>query len=110
MRRAVAVALAALPLSIAVVGPLFAGHTTAQRGPAYGFGPGYPLGTDGLGRDVLGLVLRGGASTLALAAAATLVAYAIGTLLGLLTAATRRRWLDETLMRPLDVLLAGPHC
>ncbi|WP_117210392.1 ABC transporter permease subunit [Allorhizocola rhizosphaerae] len=108
MRRAVAVTLTGIPLAVAVFGPVLAGFTNARRGPAYAFGPGYPLGTDGLGRDVLGLVLRGGLSTLALAAAATVAAYGIGTLVGLLAAGTRRRWMDETLMRPLDVLLAVP--
>src|SRR5687767_10370493 len=105
MKRAIAVTLAGIPLAVAVFGPVPAQFTNDRRGPAYAFGPGYPLGTDGLGRDVLGLVLRGGVSTLALAAAATVAAYGIGTLVGLLAAGTRRRRLDETLMRPLDVLL-----
>ncbi|MGY0231792.1 ABC transporter permease [Longispora urticae] len=107
-RVVVAGVLVAVPTLVAVVGPLLAPLTTAQRGIAYWSGPGYPLGTDSLGRDVLGLVLRGGASVLLLAATASLVAYALGALVGLAAAGTRRRWLDELLMRPLDVLLAVP--
>ncbi|GIG59558.1 peptide ABC transporter permease [Longispora fulva] len=107
-RTVVAGALVAVPVAVAVAGPAFAPLTTTRRDIAYWSGPGHLLGTDFLGRDVLGLVLRGGTSVLLLAAAATLVAYAAGALLGLAAAGTRRRWLDELAMRPLDVLLAVP--
>ncbi|WP_427889240.1 ABC transporter permease [Kribbella sp. GL6] len=66
------------------------------------------LGTDGLGRDVFGLLLVGGRSALGMALGAVVLAYVVGGAIGLTAASTRHRWLDEGLMRPLDVLLPLP--
>ncbi|WP_020669471.1 ABC transporter permease subunit [Amycolatopsis nigrescens] len=100
--------LFAVPVLVAVFGPLFAGAVTRPPGAPYLLGGGYPLGTDGLGRDVLGLLLLGGRSALGIALGAVLLAYLAGGLVGLLAASTRRRWLDELLIRPLEVLLPLP--
>lgn len=65
------------------------------------------LGTDFLGRDVLSRVLYGGLSVFSLGVGATVIGVALGTALGL-TAGYARRWLDESIMRLLDVVLAFP--
>lgn len=65
------------------------------------------LGTDQLGRDVFSRILYGGRSVLAVAPAATFVGMAVGTLIGLI-AAYSGGWLDESIMRTLDALLAIP--
>ncbi|WP_051338327.1 ABC transporter permease [Streptomyces flavidovirens] len=105
----VGVALLALPLGVALLGPWFAGP--ARPGvfaPYAGSGGPHLLGTDGLGRDVLDLLLHGGRSALGMALGAVAVAYLVGGAVGLLAASARRRWADELLIRPLDVLLPLP--
>ncbi|WP_431976280.1 ATP-binding cassette domain-containing protein [Micromonospora haikouensis] len=105
LRLAVGVALLAVPLLVAVVGPALAGDAVPRGRP---FDPGGAFGTDFVGRDVLRQVLLGGRSVVGVALAATALAYLVGVPLGLLAALTRRRWLDELVMRPLDLLLAVP--
>lgn len=106
-----ALVLLGVPVLVAVLGPcLWPGAETPSAGsalPSQPPGAGHPLGTDLLGRDVLWLVLHGGASVLGSALGALLVGAAVGVPLGLL-AAGPRRGLDETVMRGLDVLLAFP--
>ncbi|WP_440070261.1 ABC transporter permease [Streptosporangium sp. OZ121] len=97
--------LLGVPLVIALAGPWFAGEPVPRGLP---FGSGFPLGTDFVGRDVWRQVLLGGRTVVVVALAATALAFLVGAPLGLLTAMTRRRWLDELLMRPLDLLLAVP--
>lgn len=65
------------------------------------------LGTDNLGRDVLSRVLAGASSVLTIAPAATALALAGGTAVGLL-AGFYRGWLDQIITRILDVFLALP--
>lgn len=96
------------PLLVAVLGPVLAPALTAADGAPYVLGGGHVLGTDGMGRDVLGLVLRGGATALGVACAAVASACLIGASLGLATAVTRSRWLDDVLMRPVELLLPLP--
>ncbi|WP_327436541.1 ATP-binding cassette domain-containing protein (plasmid) [Streptomyces sp. NBC_01201] len=103
-----AVVLLVLPVLIALLGPLFAGSTKSRTAPLLPPGQAHLLGTDVLGRDVLALVLSGGWTVLLTALGSLCLAYLIGVPLGLLAARTRRRWLDEILMRGLDVLLAMP--
>ncbi|WP_350281287.1 ABC transporter permease subunit [Kribbella sp. HUAS MG21] len=104
IRGGVAAVMVLVPLLIAVLGP-FLPYDAAKGLPYSSEGP---LGTDGLGRDVLGLLLVGGRTALGMAAGAVALAYLIGGLIGLTAASTRHRWLDEGLMRPLDVLLPLP--
>ncbi|MGW4031278.1 ABC transporter permease [Streptomyces sp. NPDC004838] len=65
------------------------------------------LGLDFLGRDVMSRVLHGGLTVVSYAGIATLVAYAVGLLVGLFAGYTRT-WLETVLMRSTDVLLAFP--
>jgi ABC-type glutathione transport system ATPase component/ABC-type dipeptide/oligopeptide/nickel transport system permease subunit len=97
--------LLAVPLALAVFGPLLAGEPGDRTFPFSGDGL---LGTDFVGRDVAQQILLGGRSVVVVAVSATLLAYLVGVPAGLLAAATRRRWVDELLMRPLDLALAVP--
>ncbi|MFF0203849.1 ABC transporter permease [Streptomyces sp. NPDC005017] len=106
-RYALALALLAVPLLLAVAGPLFAGPA-GPRAISFATGDGHWLGTDFSGRDVWRQVLLGGRSVVLVALAATGLAYLAAVPLGLSAALTRRAWLEEALMRPLDVVLAVP--
>ncbi|MFE2022264.1 ABC transporter permease [Streptomyces sp. NPDC059499] len=100
-------AVAGAPLGLAVLGPLLAGEPPA-RAASFTLGGGHLLGTDFVGRDVLDQVLLGGRSVVLVALVATALAYLVALPLGLISALTHRGWLEELLMRPLDVLLAVP--
>ncbi|MEJ2889834.1 ABC transporter permease [Actinomycetospora aeridis] len=70
-------------------------------------GPGHWFGTDYLGRDVWTRVVHGTALSLQATLIAVAVALVVGGLIGLL-AGFVGRWVDEGLMRLVDVLLAIP--
>jgi len=109
-RTRVGLAIVALIAAIALFGPLFAPYPpTAFVAPPYA-GPSSVaiFGADNLGRDVLTRFLCGGRSVLALSLASTVLGLAGGILIGLV-AAYGRGWLDELLMRAMDVLLAFPQ-
>lgn len=109
LRAPLGAVLVALPLGVAVLGPLFAAAPAAGPAAPYAAaGAEHPLGTDALGRDVLALLLHGGRSALGMALGAVALAYLAGGFAGLLAASARRRWVDEILLRPLDVLLPLP--
>jgi peptide/nickel transport system permease protein len=65
------------------------------------------LGTDYVGEDVLSRVLSGGRIILWTAVGAGLIGVMSGTALGVI-AGYSRKWIDEPIMRALDVLLAVP--
>lgn len=67
----------------------------------------HPMGTDELGRDTLTRVLAGGRISLAVGGLATVVALAIGVLVGAL-AGYFRGWVDNMLMRLVDLMLSLP--
>ncbi|MEV8022436.1 ABC transporter permease subunit [Streptomyces sp. NPDC086554] len=96
-----------IPLALALLGPLFVG-APGPRAASFTSGDGHWLGTDFVGRDVWAQVLLGGRSVVVVALAATALAYLVALPLGLISALTHRTWLEELLMRPLDVLLAVP--
>ncbi|MFC8454628.1 ABC transporter permease subunit [Kitasatospora sp. NPDC057223] len=106
-RYALGAALVAVPLLLALLGPLAAGPA-GPRGVSFTPGAGHWLGTDFTGRDAWRQVLLGGRSVAVVALAATGLTYAVAVPLGLSAALTRRRWLEESLMRPLDGLSAVP--
>jgi peptide/nickel transport system permease protein len=101
--------LGLLVLAAALFGPLLAPHGPNEYtgGSFLGSGAGHWFGTDVNGRDVFSRVLWGGRSIIALATAATVIAYIVGGAVGLL-AGYRGGILDAALMRIMDVLLAFP--
>ncbi|MFI0712437.1 ABC transporter permease [Streptomyces inhibens] len=106
-RFAVALLVIGVPLVLALLGPLFAGEA-GPRAASFTLGGGHWAGTDFVGRDVWRQVLLGGRPVVVTALAATALAYAVALPLGLISALTHRTWLEELLMRPLDVVLAVP--
>lgn len=93
----------ALPGWLAPADPLLADARLAYQPPSSQFW----LGTDENGRDVLSRVIHGARASLLIGFTATLLGLGLGTLLGLL-AGLAPRWLDNLLMRAVDVLLAFP--
>ncbi len=109
-RTRIGLALTLTVVAIAVVGPLLSPYDSDQF-------VGQPLspptihqwfGTDTLGRDVFSRFLDGGRTLLLLAAVATIIGVVLGTVLGVV-AAYRGGWVDETIMRAGDVILAFPQ-
>jgi peptide/nickel transport system permease protein len=109
-RGATGLALAAVVVLVAVIGPFVAPHspdallTTVFAKPSGAF----PVGSDFLGRDVLSRVLSGGWILLIMAVAATAIGIAAGAMAGMSAAYLRGRP-DGIIMRTVDVILAFPQ-
>jgi peptide/nickel transport system permease protein len=105
-----------LIIALAAFGQLLAPDSPSALigAPAQPPGQGHLLGTDYIGEDVLSRVLYGGRSVLLLGGAATLLAYVIGGLVGLVAGYAqsvrghRQSISDALLMRGMDILLAFP--
>lgn len=110
MIRRVLLVVGLLLLGVVLLGPELAPHSpTAPIGPPYA-PPGTAgiFGTDHLGRDVLSRVLHGGRPLLLTSLVSAFAGAGAGAMAGLLTALTRRRWVEPVIMRPLDTLAAVP--
>ncbi|WP_328608912.1 ABC transporter permease [Amycolatopsis sp. NBC_00345] len=107
-KRALFSVLVAVPVLFALAGPWLADLAPPGRQAPFGPSAWSPFGTDRLGRDVLAAALQGGRTLLVVTAVTVLCAYAIGFTVGLLAAAAPKPWLEDLLMRPLDVLLCLP--
>ena len=70
-------------------------------------GPEFWLGTDQIGRDLLSRLIYGARNTIGIAFLTTMLSFAIGGTLGVLTA-LRRGWLDQLVSRVVDAFLAIP--
>lgn len=104
--------MVAIAIFMALTAPFFApmdpdAVNIAQRLAPIG-SPGYPLGTDELGRDLLSRLLWGARITLVVALAATFLAMVVGTVLGLISGYFLG-WTDALVMRSVDVLMAFPY-
>lgn len=96
-------------IALVVLGPFIAPYDPdVTAGSTYLPPSGeFLLGTDSLGRDVLSRVLSGGQTVLLYAAVATFLAYVVGLSMGML-AGFSRGWVDQVVMRVVDVLMAFP--
>jgi peptide/nickel transport system permease protein len=102
---------------VAVLAPWIAPHDAAQAFPELqedlrpgnipGAQPGFPLGSDQLGRDFFSRMILGSRQTLLVGVFATLIGLAVGIVIGTLAGAFGG-WVDTVLMRVTDVLLAIP--
>jgi len=72
------------------------------------FSPGHFLGTDELGRDILSRLIWGARVSLAVGLIATCIAAVVGSWIGL-CAGYYGRWIDGSLMRGIDILMAFPY-
>jgi peptide/nickel transport system permease protein len=79
----------------------------AKPGIAAAKGGTFWLGTDHIGRDILSRIIWGSRTVLIYAPLATLSAYTVGILMGLL-AGYRRGWVDDILSRLADIILSFP--
>lgn len=102
--------LIALITVVTILAPVIAPYSpTEQNYNAVLEGPSaaHPFGTDDLGRDVFSRVLFGYRTILSITVSGVLVAFAIGTSLGL-TAGYFGKWTDDVVMRAVDVLMSFP--
>jgi peptide/nickel transport system permease protein len=105
-----------LVVLIALTAPLIApqdpnaGDLVSRLAPPYIFGgdnPAYPLGTDGLGRDILSRMIYGSRVSLLVGLSSVAIGGTLGVVLGLLTGYYGGR-LDAIVMRLADIQLAFP--
>jgi peptide/nickel transport system permease protein len=108
-RTKIGFALVLFLVGLALIGPYFAPHSPSEFvGAPYSTTAGsLGLGTDSLGRDIFSRFLWGGRSILGLAIASTAIGLTLGITIGLV-AAYSRSWLDDFLMRGMDMILAFP--
>ncbi len=94
---------------LAVFAPLIApyGETQIVGAEYLPWGDGYVLGTDNLGRDMLSRMIFGARNTVGLAILTTAIAFFIGSFLGIFVA-LKGGWIDQTVGRIVDVLMAVP--
>jgi peptide/nickel transport system permease protein len=103
---------------VAIFAPLLAPKDPAKRylleccvrlnqGLIPGPRDGFSLGTDSEGRDLLSRLIYGSRQTLFVGVVATLLGLSVGVLLGAIAGAVAG-WVDNLVMRVVDVLLALP--
>jgi len=98
-------------MAVAMFAPLIAPHPPGamlREGMMAPASAAAPFGTDFLGRDMLSRVIYGARYTVGAALAATIMACAIGSVLGIL-AAVSGGWIDGALSRTTDALISIPH-
>ena len=96
-------------VAIAILAPVIApfGEREVVGGEYLPWSSTHLLGTDNLGRDMLTRLIYGARNTVGIAFVTTGLAFALGSILGLL-AATVGGWLDQLLSRIVDILMAIP--
>ncbi|MEV1176345.1 ABC transporter permease [Nonomuraea sp. NPDC049784] len=108
----VAVAVIALVVLVGLFAPLIAPHDPNIQNldlklrPPFSE-PGYLLGTDKLGRDVLSRIVYGTRVSLLVGLAATLLSGVVGAVVGVISG-YYRGWREQVFMRLADVQLAFP--
>ncbi|MGH2348317.1 MAG: ABC transporter permease [bacterium] len=107
----VGLAMLAALVAVALLAPVLAPHDPYATNPAVSLrppGPGYLFGTDTFGHDIFSRVLYGARIDLIVAAGAVGVAMVLGGLLGAV-AGYAGGWLDDGIMRVMDMLQAFPN-
>jgi len=99
----------AIYIFVAIFAPLIApyGQTEIVDLEFMPWSSKYWLGTDNIGRDMLSRIIYGARNTVGIAFMTTILAFLVGTTLGIL-AAIKGRWIDQLLSRLVDVLMAIP--
>lgn len=93
----------------AIFAPVLAPHDPLATGSGVPQGPSWNhfFGTDRLNRGILSRLLYGARSSLVIGLGSVVLALVLGGILGAL-AATGRRWVNEGIMRIMDVIMAFP--
>jgi peptide/nickel transport system permease protein len=107
----IGVIIVSILVIMAIFGPLISPYDPNEIDFSNRFSPptlSHPFGTDDFGRDILSRVLYGARISLMVGAIAVSIAGTLGTFLGLIAGYTTRRWLDEVIMRAMDILFAFP--
>ena len=102
--------LLSIVVLLAITAPLIAPtdpYTMNRIDSLQGPSRAHPLGTDELGRDLFSRIVFGARVSLRVAAAAVTMAMLIGTPIGI-AAGYFEGWLDNVLMRIIDVIFAFP--
>ena len=96
-------------LVVALFAPVVAPYSETEiLGGAYElWSDKYLLGTDNLGRDMLSRLIFGARNTIGIALAAVVIAFAIGGVIGMLSAILGG-WYDTVISRIVDILMAIP--
>lgn len=98
-------------LIVALIGPFVIPFDVMEFGEVEDVlrppGPGHILGTDDMGRDVLGYLIAGSRISLLVGALATVLSMSIGTIVGIV-AGYSGRMIDNILMRITDFFLVIP--
>jgi peptide/nickel transport system permease protein len=109
-RTLIALALLVPIVSGSILAPIITPHSPTKTNPVNSYeSPNleHPFGTDHLGRDLFSRVLFGGRTSLILGLAASGLAVAAGTSLGIL-AGYKGGWVDEIVMRIMDGMMSFP--
>lgn len=102
-------AMAAFPQTFAPHDPYKQSLINRLKPPSFMTGgrPGYWLGTDQLGRDILSRLIYGARVTMVSSGLAVMVAAVVGTTMGLV-GAYFRGWVDSLVVRIIDIQLSFP--
>lgn len=102
--------IVAADVVFAIAGPWIAPYGPNHIMPALRLRPPswqFPMGTDQFGRDELSELLHGARVSVAVGFASTVFGAAVGGAIGLV-AGYRRGWLDDVLIRVMDMLMVFP--
>lgn len=97
-------------LLVALIGPLVAPHSPDDLDMLHSFASpsgAHWLGTDQNGRDILSMLLHGARMALIISGSVVAICATTGVALGVI-AGYYRGWVDELIMRVVDILMAFP--
>lgn len=104
----ICLAVLAIIALAAILAPLISPYDPLASGtPVQAPSAEHWFGTDRQGRDIFSRLLYGARYSLVIGLGATLVALAVACVLGTI-AATAPKWISETLMRVMDVIMSFP--